>query len=256
MNRADAPASPPAPVIRTERAERLSDPARPTRWNVPFALSAVALLVAALLAIAMVISAGSARSGRTAPVLKAEGAAPEMPEMRLSEFELVDASGSAVGLDLFKERWTILAFSFLHCPTVCPVIHSHLIRLQGELDGSVVRLVSISVDPENDTPEALAAYASKIGADPARWTMLTGGRDEVLKIVGGLGFALGEDVSAPIALPDGRQIANIVHPSRLLLVGPDARVLALCDGLSWPDTLDLGRRARSLAASGTRGAGH
>ena len=75
-------------------------------------------------------------------------------------------------------------------------------------DGNAVQFVSISVDPKTDTPERLAAYAEKHGADTSRWHFLTAPREEVDR-VGTEGFKLGS-AGAPIfhstrfALVDGR----------------------------------------------------
>jgi protein SCO1/2 len=163
----------------------------------------------------------------------------------LPEFSLVDQDGVAHSREMFKGQRTILAFTFTHCPTACPIMNSHLIRLQGDLRGTPVRTVSITVDPEHDTPSVLRAHAERLSIDTGRWMFLTGAREEIERIIASLKFGVQTDPSTPVPLPGGGSMANIIHPTKLLLIGPDLAVEALEDGLTWDGVQRLGRRARS-----------
>lgn len=114
------------------------------------------------------------------------GTAGEMLEkhpLPLGTFELTERSGQTVTqADLAEKVW-IAAFIFTRCPSSCPRISAQLKALQGRLDGTGVRLVSISIDPEHDTPSVLAAYARGFGADPDRWWFLTGPKDAVYNLI-------------------------------------------------------------------------
>jgi protein SCO1/2 len=72
-------------------------------------------------------------------------------------------------------RPVVLTFIYTTCTSICPVISQTLSQLQSKLgaDRDKVHLVSISIDPENDTPERLRAYAAKFGAGPD-WQQYTG----------------------------------------------------------------------------------
>jgi protein SCO1/2 len=72
-------------------------------------------------------------------------------------------------------RPVVLTFIYTTCTSICPVISQTLSQLQSKLgaDRDQVHLVSISIDPENDTPERLRAYAAKFGAGP-EWQHYTG----------------------------------------------------------------------------------
>ncbi len=74
----------------------------------------------------------------------------------------------------------MLNFVFTTCTAICPVMSGIFARVPRELgdDGARLRLVSISIDPEQDTPARLRAYAERFGAGP-RWTFLTGDRRDV-----------------------------------------------------------------------------
>jgi cytochrome oxidase Cu insertion factor (SCO1/SenC/PrrC family) len=85
----------------------------------------------------------------------------------------------------------------------------------------------MSVDPTHDTPPVLKAYADRYGADADRWTLLTGPQGAVAGIAeAGLKLFVTNDENDAnrIELGDGTTMANILHPTRLILVGPDRRV--------------------------------
>ena len=88
-----------------------------------------------------------------------------------------------------------------------------------------VRLVSISVDPEHDTPEILRAYAERAGADPAVWSFLTGARDDIRRLWRD-GFKLPAGDNA-----DGDP-TQVVHSSMFVLVDPLGRIRGYFDSLT------------------------
>jgi protein SCO1/2 len=88
-----------------------------------------------------------------------------------------------------------------------------------------VRLVSISVDPETDTPEVLRGYANAHGADPNRWLFLTGTRPAIWNLANE-GFMLG------VGADPSNQAMPIFHSSKLSLVDGKGRLRGHYDGLS------------------------
>ena len=196
----------------------------------------------------IVLSRGS--SSQSAPSQSNNGGLPPeaLAQMVIPPFALVDQDGAEVSKDIFSGRMTLLAFSFTNCPTVCPIMHSHLVRLTHEtLKMSPVRIVTISVDPEHDTPEALRAYAERLDVASPKWTMLTGDASTIRDIVTSMRFGLQEDPSLPITLADGSTMTNIVHPTKLILVGPQGTVIGLESGLDWESAERIAQRARELA---------
>jgi protein SCO1 len=134
---------------------------------------------------------------------------------RLGRFELVERSGRIVtDADLADRVW-IASFIFTRCPLSCPRITSVMKSLQGRLEGSQVLLVSISVDPEHDTPQVLDAYARSFSALPDRWWFLTGSRSLIYELIRQR-FKLSV-MENPAPDPDGRGEA-IIHSDRLALV--------------------------------------
>lgn len=140
-------------------------------------------------------------------------------------------------------RVLIANFIFTRCPTVCPVTSLKMKRLGDQLAGEPrVALVSISVDPEHDTPAVLSAFAARYGADPARWRFLTGEAGAVRQAVE-KGFKLA--VERRGELPDGTP--DIVHDLHFVLIDRRLRIRGYYDS-DEPDRLaDLVRDARRLA---------
>ncbi len=101
----------------------------------------------------------------------------------LSKLSLVDQDGRRVDLydDLIRDRTIVMNSFFASCTASCPVMARSFLHLQeklGDRVGKDVILVSITVDPENDSPEKLKEYAKRIGAKRG-WYFLTGSRAEV-----------------------------------------------------------------------------
>jgi protein SCO1/2 len=94
---------------------------------------------------------------------------------RVPSFALVDQTGKQVtDRDLHGKVW-VANFVFTRCPSVCPMLTAKFQAVQKKLaDVAGVRYVSISVDPEYDTPAVLNEYAQRFSADPSRWSFLTG----------------------------------------------------------------------------------
>jgi protein SCO1/2 len=99
------------------------------------------------------------------------------------DIELIDQTGKKVRLysDLFDDRIVIINVFFTECAGACPLMARTFAAIQEEVGdrlGKDVLLISLSVDPKNDTPEKLAAYAQRFKARPG-WIMLTGSSENV-----------------------------------------------------------------------------
>lgn len=122
----------------------------------------------------------------------AMAAAPsETSQVAFVDRPLLDQDGRTVDLrrDLVAERIVVMGFVYTSCTTVCPLVSSIMGKLQarlGEQVGREVSLVSISVDPQRDTPQRLLDYSRRYHAGPG-WRWLTGepvAVDDTLKALG------------------------------------------------------------------------
>jgi protein SCO1 len=122
-----------------------------------------------------------------APTLVRGLLARPRPEVygHLPSFHLVNEQGAPVTDAALLGHVTVVDFIFTRCPSSCPRLTARMGELQNRLaqSRSSARLVSITVDPENDTPPVLAAYASRAHADPSRWSFLTGSAQDVQNVV-------------------------------------------------------------------------
>jgi protein SCO1 len=213
------------------------------RWIVPIMLVALVGLVLSIIGLVTVIS--RAGSGPGAFLIEPE---PAAIGLSVPEFRLIDHAGREQTEAIFQGRITILDFIFTHCPFACPMMTGAMSELSGALRGSNVQFVSISVDPDNDTPERLREYAARYQADLGRWMFLTGDRETIHQMVmDSLKFALQVDESQQIPIAGSRTMSNIVHPTKLLLIGPDRRVLGMFEPNSEADIRRLEAKARAAA---------
>jgi protein SCO1/2/putative membrane protein len=152
----------------------------------------------------------------------------------LGQFQLIERSGKPVSnADLASRVW-IAAFIYTKCPASCPRISAQMSGLQSRLAGTNVRLVSISVDPEHDTPQVLAAYATRFKADRDRWWFLTGPKHDVYRLILDR-FKLAVTVNSAEDRKAGAE--DVSHSLRLALVGRGNRVVGIFDSTD-PESVD------------------
>lgn len=112
----------------------------------------------------------------TAVLLASCSREPELKSLgQIPKFELISQTGQKVSLNDLKGRVWVADTIFTNCQGPCPMMTSRMRGVAKEVASLAnVRIVSLSVDPERDTPEALLAYANNFQANPAQWLFLTG----------------------------------------------------------------------------------
>lgn len=95
----------------------------------------------------------------------------------------MDRNKTSLRAELDSDKPVMLNFIFTSCTAICPVMSATFSEVQKALgpEREKLRLVSISIDPEHDTPERLKAYAAKYGAGP-EWRFLTGTPADVVAV--------------------------------------------------------------------------
>jgi protein SCO1/2 len=139
------------------------------------------------------------------------------------DFRLTDERGGTVRLVDLQGKVLAIDFLYTRCPLpdVCPRLAANFAALQRRFRdqlGTDLVLLSVTVDPDYDTPPVLADYAKRWAADPRGWRFLTGN-------VAGLAAALGE-----VYWTDE---GSIGHNSTTSIVGRDGRLAAQVDGSGW-----------------------
>jgi protein SCO1/2 len=117
---------------------------------------------------------------------------------KIPDVKLVDMNGKQVALQTLLDEHApvILNFIFTTCTTICPVMSATFQQVQEKLgqNRKDVRLVSISIDPENDTPAKLKKYADKYDAG-SQWTLLTGSLENSVAAQKAFGVLAGEKMN-------------------------------------------------------------
>jgi len=141
----------------------------------------------------------------------------------------LDQTGRPFSLRDVRGQMVVLAFVYTRCRDAreCPAVSARFHALQENFRGLPVHLALVSLDPAYDRPAVLARYGRTFGADPARWSLLTGDPDTVLD------FAAQFDVTA---FPDER--VGLIHPERTVVLDGYGAIRELIDEGSWtPDEI-------------------
>jgi len=139
----------------------------------------------------------------------------------LPDFSLTDRSGRAITRSDLLGRVSVADFIFTSCSAQCPRVTAQMARIQDYALSRwpEVRLVSVSVDPDRDTPEVLSEYARGYSADPDRWWFLTGSRS-ALDDLTRKGFKVAGASPVPVdTSPDA-----VLHSVSMVLLDPQARI--------------------------------
>lgn len=150
---------------------------------------------------------------------------PEIPSLfPVPAFELTDQDGRPFGSEQLRGRVWIASFLFTSCSQACPTLSAQLANVRTRLAGHGDRfhVVSITVDPEVDTPERLRAYAENFGGT-SQWTLLTGAPDDVRATTQRAFFQVAPTRTEIETAPG----YDILHGTGVLLVDRDGR----CRGL-------------------------
>lgn len=157
--------------------------------------------------------AGGPASPKTATILPAGN---ELPQ-----FALLDQHGAPADRAVFTGQWDLVFFGFTHCPDICPATMTLLAQVRRTLESQgrepLPRLVLVSVDPERDTPEAMATYLGYFGNGNLG---LTGDVGEIRKLADALGIFFEKS-----AVADGNY--GVDHSAVVLLINPEGRLRAL-----------------------------
>ncbi|WP_319593005.1 SCO family protein [Bacillus paralicheniformis] len=137
----------------------------------------------------------------------------------VQSFSFQNQDGKTVSLESLKGQVWVADFIFTNCETICPPMTSHMAELQKQMEEEnlQVRIVSFSVDPENDTPEKLKKFAANYPLNFQNWDFLTGySQGEIEK------FAL-KSFKSIVKKPEDED--QVIHQSSFYLVDQNGKVV-------------------------------
>ncbi len=184
----------------------------------------VSVLIALFLgAIVMALRYSSSPSDPDAqtPIIK-----PDYPR-HLIDFSLVDQTGRPFTQKEVEGKIVVVSFIFTSCSAVCPAINAQMEKVQQLTAGDAdVKLISLTMDPAEDTAPVLARYGQSYGQDSARWSFLTGDETEMHRLVGA--SFLPPDSTGEFSYMPG----NFAHTQRIALLDGRGRLVEYFDGLN------------------------
>jgi protein SCO1 len=124
-------------------------------------------------------------SGGIAAENQAGRAERRVTRRTIENFTLIDEHGARFALDKLAGKVVVVAFAYTTCVDVCPLITAALRQTQialGPQERSEVQLLSITTDPEIDSPKMLSAYAKRYSAELNNWAFLTGDRAALAQV--------------------------------------------------------------------------
>lgn len=151
---------------------------------------------------------------------------PSLPSLGfVPDFVLTDQTGASFSSkEKLDGRVWVADFIFTTCQGPCPRMTSQMRQLRDRVTQPDVRFVSFTIDPDRDTPEALAAYGRRFHADPRNWFFLTGSKTDLNKLS-----------------YDAFHLSNVggalEHSTRFVLVDRKSRIRAYYD-TSEPDSIE------------------
>ncbi len=186
-----------------------------TERDSSYAVLRVALWSAAVLALICVLFLYWLTQARRSQVVTAPPAVEDGASLGTAPtFEMTDQTGKRLDSDALKGKVWAAEFFFTRCTGVCPVMNRNMAKVFEALkQWEDFAIVSISVDPEHDTPQVLAQYGEQYGADATKWYFLNGPKEEVVRL-SREGFLLGTSEVAE----------EFVHSNRFVLVGRDGEI--------------------------------
>ena len=155
---------------------------------------------------------------------------------QLSDFSLTNQNNQSFGLEDLDGKYWVADFIFTTCSGICPVMSNHMAEIRNAFRGeSQLNFVSISVDPDTDTPEVLMDYASSYDAGD-RWHFLTGETESVQSLAV-QGFKIG----------NGNDPLN--HSPYFVLVDPKGQIRGYYNGTETDEVEEITADVRALLAN-------
>ena len=141
---------------------------------------------------------------------------------KIPAFEFTNQEGKLISEKNVEGKIYIANFFFATCKTVCPAMNEQVHRVQEAFkDVKDIYFLSFTVDPENDSVEALAAYAKNMHADNSKWWFLTGNKDSIYTLAR-------EGFLVPASMGSGAR--DFFHSQDLILIDKEKRMRGLYDG--------------------------
>ena len=112
-------------------------------------------------------------------------------------FSFTNQDGRTVTDADYEGKVHLVEFFFSSCPTICPIMNENMVKLQSKFGKNTgFGIASITIDPENDTPQQLKKHAAELGVTMAQWNFLTGKEEDIYALAGKFKLYVGKNNEA------------------------------------------------------------
>ncbi len=163
----------------------------------------------------------------------------EKSSHRISHFSFTDQDGKEVTNATFQDKIYVADFIFLSCTTICPLMNTELQKAyEAFKDDDRVLFLSHTIDPANDSIQALKHYADNLGVATNKWHFVTGNKDSI--------YTVAERDYFISAASDSTNTDGLVHAGGLILVDKNRNIRGVYDGTESTETERLIHDIRQL----------
>lgn len=129
--------------------------------------------------------------------------------MKAPDFQLTNQDKKLISNQDMSGKVYLVEFFFSNCPTICPVMNTNMRYVEDQINNPNFGIISISIDPENDTPEVLKNHAKQIGVKSPNWHFLTGDRSYIGTIADKFNIYVGDQKDEAESLNHSGMIALV-----------------------------------------------
>ncbi|MBO6201661.1 MAG: SCO family protein [Chryseobacterium sp.] len=135
--------------------------------------------------------------------------------MKVPDFELTNQNNQKISNKDMLGKVYLVEFFFSKCPTICPVMNSNMKHIEETINDKNFGIISISIDPTNDTPEVLKNHARMLGTSSPNWHFLTGNRDYIDQLADQFNIYVGDKEDQAESLNHSGMIALVDQEGNL-----------------------------------------
>lgn len=156
--------------------------------------------------------------------------------MKAPDFLLTDQNNKKISNKDMLGKVYVVEFFYAGCPTICPVMNNNLKFVDKEINSPDFGIISISIDPTNDTPEFLKNHAKKLGVTNPNWHFLTGDREYIGKVANEFDIFVGDKDDQAESLNHSGMIALVDKKGNVRCrFGKDGLPILYYSGLNYED---------------------
>lgn len=157
--------------------------------------------------------------------------------MKVPDFKLINQDKKKISNKDMLGKVYLVEFFYSTCPTICPIMNSNMKLIDKEINSPNFGIISISIDPENDTTEVLKEHANRIGVTNKNWHFLTGNRDYIGKLADEFNIYVGDKEDDSESLNHSGMIALVDQEGNVICrYDQNNRPILYYSGLNYEDS--------------------